>query len=88
MPPAEALARAEREARALGWNIVAVEPKDGRIEAIAVTPWFGFRDDIVIRVKAALGGSRIDVRSKSRHGLSDLGVNARRIRAFDSRMRR
>ncbi|MGE0423194.1 MAG: DUF1499 domain-containing protein [Reyranellaceae bacterium] len=86
--PAEALARAEREARALGWNVVAVEPKDGRIEAIAVTPWFGFRDDIVIRVKAALGGSRVDIRSKSRHGLSDLGVNARRIRAFDSRMRR
>ena len=85
--PVEALARAEREARALGWNIVAVEPRDGRIEAIAVTPWFGFRDDIVIRVKAALGGSRVDVRSKSRHGLSDLGVNARRIRAFIARLK-
>jgi len=84
---AEALARAEQAARALGWNIVAVEPKDGRIEAVAVTPWFGFRDDIVIRVKTTPQGSRVDIRSKSRHGLSDLGVNAERIRAFVARLK-
>lgn len=84
--PAEALARAEQVARDLGWNIVAVEPREGRIEAIAVTPWFGFEDDIVIRVKPAPSGSRVDIRSKSRHGLSDLGVNARRIRAFIARL--
>lgn len=88
VPPAEALTRAEQVARELGWNIVVVEPKDGRIEAIAVTPWFGFRDDIVIRVKPASGGSRVDIRSKSRQGLSDLGANARRIRDFQVRMRR
>jgi uncharacterized protein (DUF1499 family) len=75
-------------ARELGWNIVGVEPRDGRIEAIAVTPWFGFRDDVVIRVKPASGGSRIDIRSKSRQGLSDLGANARRIRDFQAGMRR
>lgn len=87
MAPAEALTRAEQAARALGWNIVAVEPQDGRIEAVAVTPWFGFHDDIVIRVQPAPAGSRVDVRSKSRHGLSDLGANARRIRAFVARLR-
>jgi uncharacterized protein (DUF1499 family) len=84
--PAEALTRAERAARALGWNVVAVEPDDGRIEAIAVTPWFGFHDDIVIRIRPAAEGSRVDIRSKSRHGLSDLGANARRIRAFAARL--
>ena len=84
--PAEALTRAEQAARALGWNVVAVEPRDGRIEAVAVTPWFGFHDDIVIRVKPAPAGSRVDIRSKSRHGLSDLGANARRIRAFVARL--
>ena len=87
LPPAEALARAEQAVRALGWNIVAVEPGDGRIEAIAVTPWFGFHDDIVIRVKPASPGSRIDIRSKSRHGLNDLGANAQRIRAFVARLK-
>jgi uncharacterized protein (DUF1499 family) len=87
LSPAEALARAEQAARDLGWNIVAVEPKDGRIEAVAVTPWFGFRDDIVIRVKPRPQGSRVDIRSKSRHGLSDLGANAKRIRAFIARLK-
>jgi uncharacterized protein (DUF1499 family) len=88
LSPAEALSRAEQVARDLGWNIVAVEPGDGRIEAIAVTPWFGFHDDVVIRVKPAPSGSRLDIRSKSRHGLSDIGVNARRIRAFIERLNR
>lgn len=87
LPPAEALTRAEQAARALGWNIVAIEPGDGRIEAIAVTPWFGFHDDIVIRVQPTSSGSRIDIRAKSRHGLSDLGVNAQRIRAFVAQLK-
>jgi uncharacterized protein (DUF1499 family) len=86
-PPADALSRAEQVARELGWNIVAVERNDGRIEAIAVSPWFGFRDDIVIRVRAASQGSRVDIRSKSRQGQSDLGANARRIRAFVARLK-
>lgn len=84
--PAEALTRAEQAARAFGWNIVTVEPAEGRIEAVAVTLWFGFHDDIVIRVKPTPEGSRVDIRSKSRHGVSDLGANARRIRAFVARL--
>ena len=50
--------------------------------ATATTPWFGFKDDVVVRVERAGTGSRVDVRSKSRVGRSDLGVNARRIRDF------
>ena len=66
----------------MGWRIVAAVPADGRLEASDTTRWFGFTDDIVVRVRPAPNGSRIDVRSASRVGRSDLGVNARRIRAF------
>lgn len=82
--PPDTLRRAEQTARAMGWDIVAVDPQAMRVEATATTLLFGFKDDIVIRVApdATGGGSRVDVRSASRVGRSDLGVNARRIRAF------
>src|SRR3974390_2675547 len=57
-------------------------PRPGVIEAIARTPLLGFRDDIVPRVSTTGAGSRIDVRSASRYGLSDFGTNANRIRAL------
>src|SRR5262244_3726342 len=82
MPPDRAFARVEATARALGWRIVAAAPAEGRLEASDTTQWFGFTDDIVVRVRATPQGSRIDVRSASRLGRSDLGVNARRVRAF------
>ena len=82
LPPAQALQRAERAARALGWEIVAVAPGDLRIEATDTTLLFGFKDDIVIRIAAAGNGSRVDLRSLSRVGKSDFGVNAKRIRKF------
>ena len=82
VPPDRAFARAEAAARALGWRIVAAAPAEGRLEASDTTLWFGFTDDIVVRVRPAPQGSRIDVRSASRVGRSDLGVNARRIRSF------
>ena len=53
-----------------------------RIEATAKTPWFGFLDDVVVRVAPTAAGSRIDVRSVSRVGRGDFGTNARRIRAY------
>lgn len=81
-PPAQALQRAERAARAMGWEIVAVAPDDLRIEATDTTLLFGFKDDIVIRVAANGSGSRVDMRSLSRVGRSDFGVNANRIRKF------
>ena len=82
MPPAQALARARVAVQSLGWEIVAADEAAGRIEAVATTRWFGFQDDIVVRVAPSAGGSRVDVRSRSRVGRSDLGANARRIQDF------
>lgn len=69
-------------ARDLGWTVVAMDEAGGRIEAIDRTFWFGFADDIVIRIRPTDAGSRIDVRSVSRVGVSDMGTNAARIRAY------
>lgn len=82
MPPARAFKRALAAARSMGWNIDAAVPADGRIEATATTAWFGFKDDIVIRVRAHGSGSVVDVRSESRVGTSDIGTNARRVRKY------
>jgi len=65
-----------------GWVLVASEPGAGRIEASERSRWFGFTDDIVIRVVADAVGSRIDMRSTSRQGTSDYGVNSARIRTY------
>jgi hypothetical protein len=54
--------------------------RDGIIEAVARTPLLGFRDDVVVRVRATADGARIDVRSASRYGRRDLGTNAKRVR--------
>jgi uncharacterized protein (DUF1499 family) len=87
VPPAEAFKRVDQVAMAMGWDVVARAPADGRLEAIDTTKWFGFHDDIVVRIKADGSGSRIDIRSKSRVGRSDLGVNAQRIREFTRRLK-
>jgi uncharacterized protein (DUF1499 family) len=83
LPPARAFERSRSVARQMGWKIVDEDPAEGRIEAIATTQWFGFKDDIVLRIAPSAGtGSRIDIRSVSRVGRSDVGTNALRIRAF------
>lgn len=82
VPPADMFKRAEATARAMGWEIVATDANEGRIEATDTTKWFGFKDDIVIRIAPEGTGSRLDIRSMSRVGKSDLGKNAERIRAF------
>jgi uncharacterized protein (DUF1499 family) len=86
-PPEAALVRARNAAQDLGWDIVATDPAAGRLEATDTTPWFGFKDDIVVRIVPAGGGSRVDVRSVSRVGRSDIGTNARRIKAFLAKLR-
>lgn len=84
VPPAQAFALARAAAQRLGWDVVTADEDSGRIEAVATTFWFGFKDDIAVRIRPAGTGSRIDVRSKSRVGRSDLGANADRIRKFFS----
>jgi uncharacterized protein (DUF1499 family) len=82
VPPNQAFDRALAAARSMGWELVASDPASGRIEATDTTFWFGFKDDIVIRVAPAPGGSRVDIRSLSRVGVSDVGTNAARIRKY------
>jgi uncharacterized protein (DUF1499 family) len=89
LAPAALFARAESAARTAGWHIVAAQPQQGRIEATAASLLFGFKDDIVIRIRPSQAntGSVLDVRSMSRVGISDLGVNAKRIRALGAALR-
>lgn len=83
LPKEAAFQLAFETADALGWEVVAGDPYTGIIEAIDTTAFFRFKDDVVIRVRAEPdGGSRIDLRSRSRVGRSDLGKNAARILAF------
>lgn len=83
-PPAEAFERARGAAESLGWEVTAADPSRGVFEAQQVSRLFRFVDDVVVRVRPANGGSIVDVRSKSRDGQGDMGVNAARIRAFAS----
>jgi uncharacterized protein (DUF1499 family) len=81
-PPARVFSAAVDTAAELGWELVDTNDNQGRIEATDSTRWFGFKDDVVIRIKAENGQTRLDVRSKSRVGRSDVGTNAKRIRQF------
>lgn len=66
----------------VGWELLETDAVAGRIEATDRTFWFGFADDVVIRIADSGGGSRVDVRSQSRVGGGDLGANASRVREF------
>ncbi len=82
MAKAEAFELVREAVEASGWKVHAQKANLGYIEATASTPFFGFRDDVIIRVTEQAGTVRVDMRSASRVGLSDLGVNAGRIRDF------
>jgi uncharacterized protein (DUF1499 family) len=82
-----AFGRALETAKRMGWAIVAADEAAGRIEATDRSRRMGFTDDIVIRVAATNSGTRIDVRSSSRLGRSDFGVNAARIRTYLAALR-
>jgi uncharacterized protein (DUF1499 family) len=82
VPPAQAFDRAVAAAKGMKWDVIITDPAQGRLEATATTFWFGFKDDIVVRVTADGSGSRVDVRSLSRIGKSDVGANAKRVRDY------
>jgi uncharacterized protein (DUF1499 family) len=86
-PPERVFRLALEAVRQLGWTLVAQDEPAGRIEAFDRTLWYGFVDDVVVRIVPAGAGSRIDVRSVSRIGKSDIGANARRIRRILRAMR-
>ena len=82
VPRDQAFDRALAVAQAEGWEIVTADKASGRIEATDTTRWFGFKDDIVVRLTPWGSGTRVDMRSVSRVGRSDVGTNARRIEGF------
>ena len=79
----DSIRRAEALARERGWEIVHSDPEGGRLEATETSLFFRFKDDVVVRARPAPeGGSQVDMRSISRVGQSDVGVNAKRVRDF------
>jgi len=89
LPPDQAFAQAVQAAESLpGWKVTSADPAAGRIEATDTSRIFHFVDDVVIRVRPDAAGSRIDIRSRSRDGLGDLGVNAKRVRAYGEALKK
>ena len=86
--PDTAFQRALDAARRLHWSLVSEDRQAGRIEASDRTFWYGFVDDVVVRITPQGSGSIVDVRSVSRVGRSDVGTNARRIRRFFAELRK
>ncbi|MEL7547166.1 MAG: DUF1499 domain-containing protein [Pseudomonadota bacterium] len=85
-PPAEIAEAAETVMKRRGWTIVteAEEIEQGvfQVEATETSTWFGFEDDVAIRVQDSNGGAKLDIRSTSRVGLSDIGANSKRVSAL------
>lgn len=82
-PPDAVFDRALKTVNALGWLVIRADQEAGIIEASETSTWFGFTDDVVIRVSETDDGrTRLDMRSESRIGVSDVGQNAKRIRRF------
>jgi uncharacterized protein (DUF1499 family) len=86
-PPAQGFERAKAAARALGLEIVLEDANAGRLEARATSRIFRFVDDVAIRVRPTGQGSTIDLRSRSRDGRGDFGVNAKRIETLAEAIR-
>jgi Protein of unknown function (DUF1499) len=83
-PVPSVIAKAERLANDRGWDVAVALPEEGRLEATETSALFRFRDDVVLRVRPTDTGegSVVDMRSVSRVGVSDLGMNAKRVRSF------
>jgi hypothetical protein len=83
-PVPSVIAKAERLAKARGWEVAVALPEEGRLEATETSAFFRFKDDVVLRVRPTDTGegSVVDMRSVSRVGVSDLGMNAKRVRSF------
>jgi uncharacterized protein (DUF1499 family) len=88
LDPAAAFARVTEVAQAIpSWKITYSDPKTNTLEAVATSKLWHFQDDIVIQIRPTPdGASLIEMRSKSRDGVGDFGVNARRIRRFYDRV--
>lgn len=88
LAPSKVFAAALRTVKAMGWKLDSEHPNLGIIEASSTTFWFGFTDDVVIRIESQSDQTRLDIRSESRIGESDIGRNAARIMRFRSMLYR
>jgi fatty-acyl-CoA synthase len=77
--PAQAYVTALGALNAKGLTVTTQDPRDGRLEAVATTPLYGFKDDVAVRIKPTAEGSRVDIRSTSRVNIGDLGLNCKRV---------
>lgn len=86
----ETVARARALAEERGWEIVTADPQRGIVEAVDTSFFFRFKDNIVVRARPVTDSNEsiVDMRSISRVGVSDIGVNARRVRDFLADLRR
>ena len=85
--PEQVFDQALTTAMELGWTIAGSNREDGRIEATDTTFWFGFEDDVVVRLRPDKNGTRVDVRSVSRVGGGDVGTNSKRIRGYLAKLK-
>ena len=85
LPPDQAFDRSVDVLKAMNVAIVQADKTNGMIEGTATTFWFGFKDDVAVRIRPDGTGSRIDLHSVSRVGQGDSGLNAKRIRDFITR---
>jgi len=86
-PRDKVFAAAQSTLASMGLELVEADAAQGRIEATATSLLFGFKDDVVVRIAGDAGGTKVDVRSKSRVGRNDFGVNAKRVRTFLARLK-
>jgi uncharacterized protein (DUF1499 family) len=80
--PEEVIADAQAVANQLSLQVIAAVPEEGRLEATDTTFWFGFKDDLIVRARSINGKTQVDIRSASRVGYFDGGLNAKRVRNF------
>ena len=86
--PSEKVFEAAKAAIAsMGMQLADADLAQRRIEANQTSLLYGFTDDMVVRIATGADGTKVDVRSKSRVGRSDLGQNAKRIRVFLQRLK-
>jgi len=85
--PDKAFAAAQAALTSMGLELDDADAAQGRLEATETSLLFGFKDDVVVRIAATADGSKVDVRSKSRIGGHDIGMNAKRVRTFLAKLK-
>lgn len=88
VPPDAAFQKVVATARQMpDWEVTRSDQATHTLEGVSTSKWFHFRDDFVIEVRPLNDASIVQMRSKSRDGRSDIGVNAARIRSFFGKLK-